>query len=127
MAKIIRYCKTNQNYVGENVFDVCRPNVLGNPYTHIKDRQTKALIKTKTRDEAIDLYEKYFNFMLNSDSEESKPFKREFNKLVEAYKKYPEIYIGCYCPLNERCHADIIIKQIIKTTVKNYIKNEFEK
>lgn len=121
MGKIIRYCKLTEDHVGENVFDVSRAGILGNPYTHIKDRSTKALVKVKTRDDAIELYKVYFKKMMESKDKEAKPFQREFRRIVDAYKVYDTVYVGCYCHLNESCHADFIIDQVIKTAVRECI------
>lgn len=121
MGKIIRYCKLTEDHVGENVFDVSRAGILGNPYTHIKDRTTKALVKVKTRDDAIELYKVYFKRMMESKDKEAKPFQREFRRIVDAYKTYDTVYVGCYCHLNESCHADFIIDQVIKTAVRECI------
>lgn len=121
MGKIIRYCKLTEDHVGENAFDVSRAGILGNPYTHIKDRTTKALVKVKTRDEAIELYKVYFKKMMESKDKEAKPFQREFRRIVDAYKTYDTVYVGCYCHLNESCHADFIIDQVIKTAVRECI------
>lgn len=121
MGKIIRYCKLTEDHVGENVFDVSRAGILGNPYTHIKDRSTKALVKVKTRDDAIELYKVYFKRMMESKDKEAKPFQREFRRIVDAYKTYDTVYVGCYCHLNESCHADFIIDQVIKTAVRECI------
>ena len=121
MGKIIRYCKLTEDHVGENVFDVSRAGILGNPYTHIKDRTTKALVKVKTRDDAIELYKVYFKKMMESKDKEAKPFQREFRRIVDAYKTYDTVYVGCYCHLNESCHADFIIDQVIKTAVRECI------
>lgn len=124
MSKLIRFCKLNEEHVGENAFDISRGGILGNPYTHIKNRETKALIKVKTREIAIDMYKDYFKLMMESTDKEAIPFQREFRKIVEAYKKYPEVYIGCYCQLNESCHGDFIIEQVMKTVVKEAIANK---
>jgi hypothetical protein len=121
MGKIIRYCKLTEDHVGDNAFDVSRTGVLGNPYTHIKDRDTKATVKVKTREEAIELYKAYFNRMMESRDSRAKPFQREFRRIVDAYKKYDVVYIGCYCHLNESCHGDFIIDQVIKTAVRECI------
>jgi hypothetical protein len=121
MGKIIRYCKLTEDHVGDNAFDVSRTGVLGNPYTHIKDRDTKATVKVKTREEAIELYKVYFNRMMESRDSRAKPFQREFRRIVDAYKKYDVVYIGCYCHLNESCHGDFIIDQVIKTAVRECI------
>lgn len=121
MGKIIRYCKLTEDHVGDNAFDVSRAGILGNPYTHIKDRNTKATVKVKTRDQAIELYKEYFKTMMESQDPRSKPFQREFRKIVDAYKKYDVVYIGCYCHLNESCHGDFIIEQVIRTAVRECI------
>lgn len=118
MGKIIRYCKLTEDHVGENVFDVSRAGVLGNPYTHIKNRDTKALIKVKTREQAIELYKEYFKQMMTSKDSGARPFQKAFRKIVDAYKTYDVVYIGCYCHLNESCHGDFIIDQVIKTAVR---------
>ena len=127
MGKIIRYCKLTEDHVGDNAFDVSRGGILGNPYTHIKDRATKALVKVKTRDLAIKLYETYFKMMMESTDRQAEPFKREFRKIVDAYKKYDTVYVGCYCHLNESCHADFIIDQVIKTAVRESILERAKK
>lgn len=121
MGKIIRYCKLTEDRVGDNVFDVSRAGILGNPYTHIKDRNTKALIKVKTREQAIELYKAYFKKMMSSKDKEAMPFQREFRRIVDAYKNYDTVYVGCYCHLNEECHGDFIIEQVIKTAVRECI------
>ena len=68
MAEIIRYCLTSEEHDGENVFKVCRPEIMGNPFTFLPKSKTKNknLVKVKTRDEAIDLYEPYFDAMIKN-------------------------------------------------------------
>lgn len=119
MAKLIRYCKLKEEHYGDNVFDVSRPNIFGNPYTHIKDKNTKALVKVKTRDEAIDRYGRYFDNMLLCDED----FKQEFERAVNACFIYDEVYFGCYCKENERCHSDIVIEKVRKEATKRMMKN----
>lgn len=119
MAKIIRYCKTQEQHYGDNVFDVSRPNILGNPYTHIKDRETKALVKVKNRDEAIDLYGPYFDKMYETDTF----FKDEVDRMYEAIKNNNTIYIGCYCKTEERCHSDVIIQKMNQRMMREVLSN----
>lgn len=125
MGKLIRYCKIDGERVGENVFDVSRCGILGNPYTHIKDKSTKAQIIVKSRDIAIELYKEYFNQMMHSTDKGAVPFQNAFKKIVNAYKKYPEVYIGCYCSLNESCHGDFIINEVRKAAVKESLQNHY--
>lgn len=118
MGKIIRYCKLNEERFGENVFDVSRPNIFGNPYTHIGNRKTLADVKVSTRDEAIDLYSDYFDEMLKDETAAGEIFRKEWDRMYEAYKTFDEIYLGCYCQLDERCHSDIIRKKLIQRSMK---------
>lgn len=118
MAKIIRFCLKQEEKHGDNVFTVCRPSIFGNPYTHIRNKETKALYKVKTRDMAIDLYDKYFDQMLK----ESQEFVDAWDKLYNAYQTFDEIYLGCFCELSERCHADIIARKLKQRSIKEMIK-----
>lgn len=118
MAKIVRYCVNKETHVGDNVFLIHRPFIFSNPFTHIKNKKTKAKYVVATRDEAIDLYNDYFDEMLIY----SKNFKEEFDKMYEAYKKYDTIYLGCYCSGNENCHGDVIGEKLKKRSIKDMIQ-----
>ena len=118
MSRVNRFCLQDGEKFGENVFVVCRPSIFGNPYTHIRDRETKALYKVKTRDIAIDLYDKYFDEMVRTDEN----FRRAWDEMYEAYKTFDEIFLGCFCKLNERCHSDIIATKLKKRAVKEMIE-----
>lgn len=118
MAKVIRYCKLEEEHIGDNCFDISRPNVLGNPYTHIKSKKTLALFVVKTREEAIEKYEAYFEKML----ETSEQFRNEWERMYDAYKKFDVIYIGCYCHTNENCHGDILIKKLKQRLLKEAVQ-----
>lgn len=114
---IIIYNKHNEEHYGDNVFDISRASVFGNPFTHIKSKETKAIFVVSDRDKAIDLYEPYFDKMYAKDEE----FRNEFNRMYETYKGGEDIYLGCYCkPL--RCHGEIIEKKLIQFSMKEKIK-----
>lgn len=121
MAEIIRYCLTSEEHDGENVFKVCRPNIMGNPFTFLPKSKTKCknLIRVKTRDEAVELYSPYFDAMVKKD----KRFKAEFDRMFDAYLKYDVIYIGCFCHKDENCHGDIIAKKLKQRAVKQMLSN----
>ena len=91
---------------------------MGNPYTHIKNRQTKALVVVKNREEAISLYGTYFDMMMESDDESGKKFREEFDKIYAAYKKFGEIFLGCYCHTDETCHCDVIRDKLLQRSMK---------
>lgn len=119
MAKAERICKLDNDMTGENVFDVSRPNILSNPFTHIKDKKTLAKRVVKNRDTAIRLYEEYFEEMIKKENSD---FKKEFDRMYEAFLKYDVIFVKCYCHLNESCHSEIIIKKLNQRLAKSKIE-----
>lgn len=123
MTKIVRYCKLTDDHVGDNTFDVSRSSILGNPYTHIKDRETKAMCKVKDRDTAIEMYKLYFSEMMKATDMRAKPFQMAFRKIVDAYKKFDTVYVGCYCRLDEKCHADFIIDEVVRYAVMDALRD----
>lgn len=108
-----------EEHVGPNAFKVHRGYALGNPYTHIKDKKTKAQVLVSTREEAIERYKRYFEESLKINPE----FKAEFDKIVDACMEYDEVFLGCYCNLNESCHADYIIQRLRQECTKRMIQN----
>lgn len=73
-----------------------RGSIFGNPYTHIKDKKTKAQFIVNSRDEAIEKYEEYFYNKIKTDP----LFKQEILKLKNKI-------LGCFCK-PAPCHGDII-------------------
>ena len=123
MTQIKRYCVLKEEHNGDNVFRVHRGYILGNPYTHIKNKETKAMVVVKTREEAIDRYGRYFENSLKLIPE----FRAEFERMIEACMKYEEVWIGCYCGLDEECHGDYIIKRLKQECRKRMLKNLLKK
>ncbi len=115
------YNVNEEDYEGDNVYLIHRPFILSNPYTHIKDKQTKALYVVKSREEAIEKYSHYFDVMYGRNIEFTKTIDEIYNK----YIKGEEIYLGCYC-YPKSCHGDIIIQKIKSKFLKNKIK-EYKK
>ena len=107
---------------GENNYPIYRPSILSNPYTHIKDKKTLAMFVVKTRDEAIDRYEGYFDRMYSGNA----PFKFLIDEIYEKYKRGEDIYLECYCK-PERCHCDIIKEKLEKRLMRERIKEAKEK
>lgn len=116
--QIIRYCVTKEEHEGENVFKVHRGYIMGNPYTHIKQKATKAEIVVPSREEAIKRFERYFEKSLELNPE----FSFEFQRMVEICMKHDIIYIGCYCGENETCHGDYIAKRLKQECRKRLLK-----
>lgn len=79
-------------------FDVYigRGSQFGNPFTHIKDKLTKAEFIVETREESIEKYSEWFHSKIKS----SVIFRRAVENLRGKR-------LGCYCsPLP--CHGDVI-------------------
>lgn len=123
MAKVIRYCIKKESHSGPNVFLIHRPYVFSNPFTHIKDKKTKAKYVVSSREEAIEMFDSYFDVMI----ETSVKFKEEWDKLYEAYREFDEIYLGCYCSPLESCHGDIITEKLKKRAIKEMISTSYKR
>jgi hypothetical protein len=118
------YNITKEEHFGENSFYCGRGSVLGNPYTHIKDKETKARYVVKDRDEAIDRYSGYFDVMYGGNKE----FTKAVDEIYSLYKAGKDVYLGCYCK-PQRCHCDVIVDKLRKRLVKekiSYIKKNIE-
>jgi len=84
-----------------------RGSKWGNPYTHIKDRETKAEHIVGSREEAIKMYREWI--MLRPD-------------LLSDLKELKGKRLGCYCvshPIshireNKVCHGEILLELINK-------------
>lgn len=105
-----------------NNYACYRPSILSNPFTHIKDKKTLAMFVVKTRDEAIDRYDAYFDRMYKGNA----PFKFLIDEIYEKYKNGEDIYLECYCK-PERCHCDIIKEKLEKRLMKERIKEAKER
>ena len=102
--------KPNNYYIG-------RPSILGNPFTHNGVKTNLAKLAFKTREEAIEAYEKYFDTMYGKDDE----FTKAFDEIYEHYKNGEDIYLQCFCkPL--ACHGDIIANKLQKKLIQEKLK-----
>ena len=117
------YNRNDENHSGDkNNYPIYRPNILSNPYTHIKDKQTLASYVVPTREDAIKAYERYFDIMYGGNIE----FTRTVDEIYEKYKNGETVYLECFChPLP--CHGDIIEKKLKKRLIKELIANAKER
>jgi hypothetical protein len=117
------YNRKVETHNGPNNFYIGRGSVLGNPYTHITDKKTKAIYKAIDRDDAIEKYSHYFDLMYGSNL----AFTNMVDAIYEMYKSGMDVYLECYCaPL--RCLGDIIKEKLearlLKEKIKELMKNE---
>ena len=112
------YNRNTENHTDDiNNYPIYRPNILGNPYTDIKDKQTLAKYVVSNRDEAIERYSHYFDVMYSGNKE----FRRVVDEIYEKYKRGEEVYLECYCkPLP--CHGDVIAKKMQQRLLKEKIR-----
>lgn len=115
---IIVYNRTREDHSNSpNNFPIYRPYILGNPYTEIKNRNTKAMYVVKTREEAISRYSDYFDIMYGSN----KLFTEAVDRIYEKYKNGETVYLECYCA-PKPCHGDIIAEKLRKRLLKEKFK-----
>lgn len=105
------------NYKGYGVC-VHRPNILGNPYSHLP--KSNSLYKTGSREEAINKCERYLKLHLGTNDE----IDNEIVRLCEEYMDVGELHLICFCR-PKRCHADVIAK-IVKALVGKETIDKFD-
>lgn len=119
---IIVYNKNVETHVGDNNYPIYRGTILGNPYTDIKDRKTKALYVVANRDEAIARYSDYFDRKYKGDV----AFKAIVDEIYEKYKNGEDVYLECYCGVGtedkKNCHGEVIAEKLQKRLVKEKFK-----
>lgn len=126
------YNRKIETHNGSNNFYIGRGSVLGNPYTHITDKKTKAIYKAVDRDDAIEKYSHYFDLMYGSNL----AFTNMVDAIYEMYKSGMDVYLECYCKKyqsNEyhndeiRCHGDVIKEKLEERLLKEKIMEKFNK
>lgn len=120
MAGIKVYNRTKEDHsVSPYNFQIFRPSILGNPYTHIKDRNTKAKFIVNSREEAIEKYSEYFDIMYKTNVQ----FAKTVDQIYDAYKAGNDVFLECYCaPLP--CHGDVIVRKLRKRLIKEKLNGK---
>lgn len=121
MAGIIVYNRTKEDYSSSpNNYPIYRGgSILGNPYTSIKDRKTKAMHVVNSKEEAIKRYASYFDMMYSGNLD----FQTLVDEIYEKYKSGETIFLECYCAPNP-CHGDIIKKKLEQRRIKEILKEK---
>ena len=113
---VITYCVLEEDRYGENVYLIHRPYILSNPYTHIKDKQTKAMFIVPTKEDAVERYSHYYDVMYGKNIE----FTKTIDEIYKKYRNGEDIYLGCYCS-DGQCHGNIIAKKLQSRMIKEKI------
>lgn len=103
----------DEEYFGDNVYLIHRPYILSNPYTHIKEKQTKAMFVVNSREESIERYSVYFDIMYGKNIK----FTKMFDEIYDKYRKGEDIFLGCYC-YPKPCHGEVLIKKLQQKLLK---------
>ena len=103
----------------ENNYPIYRGvSILGNPYTHLPVKDTKAMFQCKTREEAVEKYDKYFDIMYGNNIE----FTKVVDEMYEKYKNGEDIYLECFCGKGKngekKCHGEVIEEKLQKRLIK---------
>jgi hypothetical protein len=101
MATRVVHCKKEPYdvYIG-------RPSKWGNPFTHIKDRKTRAEFIVESREEAVS---KYRQWIMNQP------------ELLKSLPELKDKTLGCWCIKNSKnppfpyvCHGQVLVELIDK-------------
>ena len=115
---IIVYNRKNEDHThDDNNYPIFRgASILGNPYTHLPLKGTRAIYHVRNRDEAIDRYSNYFDL----EYAHNKSFKDLVDEIYGKYKNGEDVYLECVChPL--RCHGDIIKEKLERRLLKEKV------
>lgn len=96
----------------ENVIYIGRGSVLGNPYTSIQGRETKAKYIVSSKEESI---ENFKNHLLECIEKKDKEVCDMLNKIYKLSLE-GEVFLSCYCK-PKSCHGDII-KEIVESKIE---------
>jgi hypothetical protein len=113
---VIVYNVLDEDKFGNNVYLIHRPYILSNPYTHINDKQTKAMFVVPTKEEAIERYSHYYDVMYGKNIE----FTKIIDEIYAKYRRGEDIYLGCYCA-PEPCHGNIIARKLQARMIKEKV------
>ena len=111
MSKIIVVNKYKHEATSDDIY-IGRGSIFGSPYSHLSSK-FKNVTKCDTREDAINVYEVYFNNIMNSCGCKHKEFKNSIRNLVVKSKLGENINLVCYCK-PKPCHGDIIKEYILK-------------
>lgn len=92
-----------------NVIYIGRGSVLGNPYTSIQDRETKAEFVVDSRKESIQAFKEY---LLKKIEEKDEEICNTMNEIYTLATQ-GDVYLACYCRPKKTCHGDVI-KEIVE-------------
>ena len=122
MIYVINEHTFSEEFKSKYVFPIDRTTPLGNPFTHNGVRSNLAKLSFKTREEALDAYEKYFKQSYGVNQE----LTEYFDEIYDAFKKGNDVYLVCHCK-PKPCHGDFIERELNKKLILEKLKERKEK
>lgn len=98
---------------GPNDFYIGRGSALGNPFTSIKDRKTKAEFVCESREESVEAFREY---LTDNIAVKNPEITNALNKIWLKAKK-GDLNLVCYCK-PKSCHGDVS-KEFVEEKLKN--------
>jgi len=117
MIKVIHKKNTNKY---ENVLYIGRGSDLGNPYTSIQGRETKAEYVVSSREESI---ESFRGYLIKCIEEKEEKVCSMMNQIYTLATK-GDVYLACYCK-PKSCHGDVI-KEIVESKFPEETDNQLD-
>lgn len=100
----------NNFYIGRLKHGV---NPLSNPFTFNGQKTSVKKRSFKTREQAINAFEQYFDKLYGKD----KDITDAFDRIYEKYKGGEDVYLQCFCKPNA-CHGDVIAERLQRKLIK---------
>lgn len=98
-----------------------RGSAMGNPFTHLPLKHTKALVQAATVEQAVE----WFHLWAEGDARWDRqipPWMRE--ELLKAVAALPEdAVLGCYCSPGQPCHGRVVIALAARLTAEKRVRN----
>lgn len=102
-------------------------SILGNPYTHKPLKGSLAVYSVRSREEAIERYNSYFDMQYGRNKE----FTELIDVIYELYKLGETVYLECYCDPGKNgklnCHGEVIAKKLQQRLLREKIMEAKEK
>lgn len=121
---IIVYNRKDEDYSSlPNNYPIYRGgSILGNPYTDKPLKGTLAIYQVRTRDEAIERYDSYFDMQYKVNP----TFQSLIDEIYEKYKNGEDVYLECYCGVGDgvkkNCHGEVIAEKLQKRLLKEFLQ-----
>lgn len=108
---MIRVVNKHTHQPSENDIYVGRGSILGNPFSSIQGRETKAEFICESREDAIRNFSSYLKQKI---SDKDKNICDELNRIWKIAKSGRDINLVCYCT-PKSCHATVILRTLEQT------------